>query len=270
MRISVGGNPVVPAVSWVTESIRQTNAASIASAITAAMITSTGSMRRRAHWSKAPPPRSCSDSHTWHSLAQPARIGMLLRMRIGLISDTHVPEAGNELWPQVYERLAGVDLLLHGGDIHDVRLIDLLEQVAPIYVARGNGDDGSGGRAVQPEDPRLREAWTLELEGFRVGLTHDMALPEWPPYRTVESMMERYFGGPQHVVVHGDTHVASVETIRGVLLINPGSPMYPRNLDTRMGTLGFIDIEDGRLHAWLEQIDEDGTHLIREQPKYSY
>ena len=195
---------------------------------------------------------------------------MLLRMRIGLISDTHVPEAGSELWPQVYERLAGVDLLLHGGDIHDVRLIDLLEQVAPIYVARGNGDDGSGGRPVQPEDPRLREAWTLELEGFRVGLTHDMALPEWPPYRTVESMMERYFGGPQHVVVHGDTHVASVETIRGVLLINPGSPMYPRNLDTRMGTLGFIDIEDGRLHAWLEQIDEDGTHLIREQPKYSY
>ena len=191
-------------------------------------------------------------------------------MLIGLISDTHVPEAGDELWPQVYARLAGVDLLLHGGDIHDIALIDRLEAVAPIYVARGNGDDGSGGRPVQPEDPRLREAWALEIEGFRVGLTHDMALPEWPPYRTVETMMQRYFGGPQHVVVHGDTHVASVETIRGVLLVNPGSPMYPRNLDTRMGTLGFLEIEQGRLHAWLEQIDEQGTHLIREQPKYVY
>ena len=191
-------------------------------------------------------------------------------MRIGLISDTHVPEAGTELWPQLWDRISTADVLLHGGDIHDIALIDKLEAVAPIYVARGNGDDGSGGRPVQPEDPRLREAWTLEFEGFTFGLTHDMALPEWPPYRTVESMMDHYFGGPRHVVVHGDTHVASIETIRGVLLINPGSPMYPRNLDTRLGTLGFIEINNGHLHAWLEQLDEHGSHVVREQPKYVY
>ena len=35
-----------------------------------------------------------------------------------------------------------------------------------------------------------------------------------------------------------------------------------------MGTLGFLEIEDGRAHAWLEQIDENGTHPIREQLKY--
>ncbi|MXX49096.1 MAG: YfcE family phosphodiesterase [Chloroflexi bacterium] len=196
--------------------------------------------------------------------------GRLTTMRIGLISDTHVPEAGTELWPQLWERISTADVLLHGGDIHDIALIDKLEAVVPIYVARGNGDDGSGGRPVQPEDPRLREAWTLEFEGFTFGLTHDMALPEWPPYRTVESMMDHYFGGPRHVVVHGDTHVASIETIRGVLLINPGSPMYPRNLDTRLGTLGFIEINNGRLHAWLEQLDEHGSHVVREQPKYVY
>ena len=191
-------------------------------------------------------------------------------MLLGLISDTHVPEAGAELWPQVYDRLAGVDLILHGGDIHELPLIDELERIAPIYVARGNGDDGSGGRPVQPEDPRLREAWSLEIEGYRVGLTHDMALPEWPPYRTVETMMDRYFGRPQHIVVHGDTHVASVETVRGVLLINPGSPMYPRNLDTRLGTLAFLEIDRHGARAWLEQLDEHGSHVVREQPKYAY
>ena len=52
-------------------------------------------------------------------------------MLIGLIADTHVPEAGEELWPEVYERLAGVDLLMHGGDIHDLPLIDKLEKLAP-------------------------------------------------------------------------------------------------------------------------------------------
>ncbi|MEE9277708.1 MAG: metallophosphoesterase family protein [Dehalococcoidia bacterium] len=189
-------------------------------------------------------------------------------MLIGLISDTHIPEAGPELWPQVYERFEGVDLILHAGDIHVLEVIDRLERIAPIYVARGNGDDGGGGRAVLPEDKRLREAWTLELGGFKVGLTHDIALPEWPPQRTIHTVMDHYFGGPQHIVVHGDTHLASVETLRGVLLLNPGSPMYPRNLDTRRGTLGFLEIQAGRAHAWLEQITEDGTRLIREQPRY--
>jgi len=191
-------------------------------------------------------------------------------MLIGLISDTHVPEAGETLWPQVYELLQGVDLILHGGDIHELALIDTFEPIAPVYVARGNGDDGSGGRPVQPDDPRLREAWSLELEGYRIGLTHDMALPEWPPHRTVETMMQRYFGRPQHIVVHGDTHVASVETIRGVLLINPGSPMYPRNLDTRPGTLAFLELAPRGARAWLEQIDEHGAHVVEAQPKYAY
>lgn len=189
-------------------------------------------------------------------------------MLIGLISDTHIPEAGPELWPQVYERFEGVDLILHGGDIHELPLIDRLERIAPIYVARGNGDDGSGGRPVVAEDPRLKEAWALNIEGFKLGLTHDLALPEWPPHRTIHTVMDHYFGGPQQIVVHGDTHVAGIETLRGVLLINPGSPMYPRNLDTRLGTLAFLEIEGGRVHAWLEQIDEQGTHLIDEQPKY--
>jgi len=189
-------------------------------------------------------------------------------MLIGLIADTHLPEAGPDLWPQVYERLAGVDLILHGGDIHEIGWVDRWAEIAPIYVARGNGEDGSGGRAVQPEHPRVREAWRLEIEGFQVGLTHDLALPEWPPFRTIHSVMEYYFKGPVDIVVHGDTHVASLELLRGVLVINPGSPMYPRNLDTRRGTMGFLEIENGRVRPWLEQIDEHGTHVITEQPRY--
>ena len=38
-------------------------------------------------------------------------------MRIGLISDTHIPTARPDLWPQVYDALRGVDLIMHGGDL---------------------------------------------------------------------------------------------------------------------------------------------------------
>lgn len=189
-------------------------------------------------------------------------------MLIGLISDTHIPEAGPDLWPQVYTRLRGVDLILHGGDLHTLDVVDRLEAIAPIYVARGNGDDGSGGRPVVPPDSRLRPAWSLELEGFRVGLVHSLGLPEAPPQRTLERTMERHFGGPQQIVVHGDTHFASIESRRGVLLVNPGSPVYPRNLDVCLGTLAFLELRAGAVHAWLEQLDPQGSYVVPEQPQY--
>ena len=115
-------------------------------------------------------------------------------LRIGLISDTHIPEAQPELWPQVFHAFRDVDVILHAGDIHDLQVIDQLGELATIYVARGNGDDGDGGRPVQPPDPRLENAWVVELGGLRVGLTHTMPIPERPPRQTLAAAMTRLFG----------------------------------------------------------------------------
>ena len=89
-------------------------------------------------------------------------------MKIGLISDTHIPEARDSLWPHVYELFDGVDYILHAGDIYDIHVIDELHKIAPTYAARGNGDDGSGGRAKLPDDDRLQDSWLLDLNGFKV------------------------------------------------------------------------------------------------------
>lgn len=181
-------------------------------------------------------------------------------MRIGLISDTHIPEARQELWPQVFAAFRGVDMILHAGDIHDLRVIDELNEVAPICVARGNGDDGSGGRAVQPDDDRLREAWSLELAGVGIGMTHVVPIPELPPHFTLARTLERLFPGRRpEVLVYGDTHVEAIDEIDGVLCVNPGSPTFPHNLDTRLGTIGFLDIEAGRAQASIWQLTDDGV-----------
>jgi putative phosphoesterase len=180
-------------------------------------------------------------------------------MRIGLISDTHIPEARDELWPQVFEAFAGVDAILHAGDIHDLVVIDQLSDIARTYAARGNGDDGSGGRPIQPDDERLREAWLLELGGLRIGMTHDIPLPEYPPHLTVERAMQRYFGRTDlDVLVYGDTHVEAIDTIGSALCINPGSPTYPHNLETQFGTIGFLEISGGQAEATIWQLTEHG------------
>ena len=180
-------------------------------------------------------------------------------MRIGLISDTHIPESRAELWPQAFDAFAGVDAILHAGDIHELWLLDELARVAPLWAARGNGEDGSGGRPRQPDHPLLREAWTLEFGGVSVGLVHDMPVPEMPPHLTVERAMERYFGRTDlDVVVYGHSHVEAVDQVGGVLCVNPGSPTLPRNLATRLGTIGFLEIANGTPRASIWQLTEHG------------
>lgn len=182
------------------------------------------------------------------------------RFRIGLIADTHIPEARPELWPQVFAAFEGVDAILHAGDIYDLAVIDQLNELAPIWVSRGNGDDGSGGRPVVAVDERLRESWTVELAGLRIGLTHVMPVPEMPPHWTVATACERFFPeGPRpDVVIYGDTHVEAIDHIDGVLCVNPGSPTFPHNLAVQLGTIGFLDIEDGVPQASIRRLTEDG------------
>jgi len=190
-----------------------------------------------------------------------AHLSSLPSLRVGLISDTHIPEARDELWPQVWDAFAGVDCILHAGDIHDLVVIDQLSDIAPTFAARGNGDDGSGGRPIQPFDPRLREAWLIELGGLRIGLTHDVPIPEYPPHLTLDRALQRYFGRTDlDVLIYGDTHVEQIDRIGTVLCVNPGSPTYPHNLDTQFGTLGFLEISDGQAEATIWQLHQGGIN----------
>ena len=186
-------------------------------------------------------------------------------MLIGLISDSHIPDARDDLWPEVYAAFRGVDAILHAGDIYSLKVLDWLEQrcQAPIYAARGNGDSGSGGRRVTPEDPRLKPVHVLTLGGLRVGLRH--VIPDPSPHWTLASFMERNFGGPVDIIVCGDTHVEEIQEMEGVLLINPGSPTYPHNMATRKGTIGFLEITDGMPKAWIEWLPGAETVAWRTQ-----
>ena len=168
-------------------------------------------------------------------------------MKIGLISDTHIPEAG-ELPEQIRELFEGVELILHAGDLHILSVLDWLEEVAPVWAARGNGDT-----RCDP-DPRMKRSQVLTVDGLRIGLTHGLALPEEPPWRTFEKIMEKEFGGPVDVLVYGDTHVAGIDNFKGVLLVNPGSPTFPNNLMRVPGTVGFLEIVEGKASANLVQL----------------
>ncbi|MGE0820754.1 MAG: metallophosphoesterase family protein [Candidatus Binatia bacterium] len=164
-------------------------------------------------------------------------------MKIGLISDTHIPEAMPELPPQVRTVFAGADLILHAGDLHCLDVLNWLEEIAPVLACRGNGDEGSGGREVVPDDPRLHEAVVTTSAGFRIGMVHDVLDPREFPRWPIERTMEQYFDGYTDLIICGHTHVESIKQHGQVIVINPGSPTFPHNYSAQPGTVAVLTLE---------------------------
>ena len=170
------------------------------------------------------------------------------RMRIGLISDTHIPEVAEELSSQVAQALKGVDLILHAGDIYTPPCLDWLERIAPVRAV-----DMSA--AVHfDRDPRVAYRQVIEVQGHAIGLIHDLTLPgmpgevrpgalqaAFPDSGSLQEALRWVFGAMVDIVVFGHTHEALIEAHQGVLLVNPGSPTLPSPAG-RPGTVAILEL----------------------------
>src|SRR5437762_12375969 len=83
--------------------------------------------------------------------------------RIGVVADTHCPEFTDRLPDRVFEVLAGVDLILHAGDVNGQTTLEELARIAPVEAVQGDHD---GGMATLPPH---RE---VVVEGRRIVLVH--------------------------------------------------------------------------------------------------
>ena len=168
-------------------------------------------------------------------------------MRIGIISDTHIPEACEHLPPAVFEVFRGVDLVMHAGDVYVNRVLDELSSIAPVIAALGTGDEGLDGHAhkLDTDDDRVREAHLLEIEGVRIGLVHAIPTPDETSERVFHNAMHRHFGRLMDVIVQGHSHCEGIVRYGDTLVVNPGSATLPRNLTYRPGTVAILEILGG-------------------------
>lgn len=168
-------------------------------------------------------------------------------IRIGLVADTHVPEAGPDLPAQAYDALAGCDRILHAGDLHTIEVVDRLERLAPVLVSRGNGDDPRTRPPGVPDDPRVAATFVVPAEGIHVGLIHDLENAEYRSDEAAAALLARRFGQRVDVAVCGHTHVPLLWGLAdGTAIVNPGSPTLPYGYRGLVGTVGFIDVDGGR------------------------
>ena len=142
---------------------------------------------------------------------------------IGLISDTH-----GQLRASVHTALAGVELILHAGDVGGDDILDELSLIAPVEAVYGNTDT--------PGNPRLSVQIVREIGGLVIQVQHGHESGRL----TADALLERFNAD---VLVYGHTHRQSVTKREGRLVINPGAA-GPRRFHL-MPSVARLTIRDG-------------------------
>lgn len=143
------------------------------------------------------------------------RIGVI---RIGIISDTH-----GLLRPEATSALAGVDRILHLGDVGDPGILVALERIAPVTAIRGNVD-------VEGTCAQLPATQVVKIEPVSLYLLHDVSQLDLNPDAAGFA-----------AVLFGHSHRPTIEWKRDVLYFNPGSA-GPRRFSLPI-SLGFLEIK---------------------------
>lgn len=124
-------------------------------------------------------------------------------MLIGLVSDTH-----GLVRPELHTALAGVELILHAGDVGGDDVLDELGLISPVLAVYGNTD--------MPGDPRLAAAIDQTFDDVTVHVSHGHEVGSPTP----EKLLARY---PAQVIVYGHTHRQLVANADSRLVVNPGA-----------------------------------------------
>lgn len=149
---------------------------------------------------------------------------------VGLISDTH-----GQVRAEVHRALAGVDLILHAGDVCGDEILDELAIIAPVRAVYGNCD--------LPGDPRLAAEIVHEVNGVRIHVSHghELGVP------TPQKLLAAY---DADVIVYGHTHRQLIVQADGRLVVNPGAA-GPRRFDLEPSVARLTIDADGRAEVEL-------------------
>jgi putative phosphoesterase len=150
-------------------------------------------------------------------------------VKIGVISDTHLTSCDERLTRLLKDHFRDVDLILHAGDLVDIRVLDSFAG-KEVKAVCGNMDLPSVRQS-------LPKKLVLDLNNYKVGLIHGWGMPFG-----IESKLLKEVGRLD-CLVYGHTHRATNTVKDGILFFNPGSAM-----DTRFAsrnTVGMLEIGEG-------------------------
>jgi putative phosphoesterase len=140
-------------------------------------------------------------------------VGYVERVRLLLITDTHVPKRARGLPGRIWDEVADADVVLHAGDWVEPSLLDALEARSKRLVACWGNNDGAELRR------RLPERADATLGGLRFTVVHETGSAAGREMRMASEYPDT------DVLVFGHSHIPWDTTAKtGLRLLNPGSP----------------------------------------------
>lgn len=152
-------------------------------------------------------------------------------MKIGVISDTHIPQVAPRIPQEIYNVFKGIDLILHAGDLTEISVLGELKKLAETQAVYGNMDEPD----VRKILPVKR---IIEVGKFTIGLIHGNG----PPFNLISKVRKEFFQKVD-VIVFGHSHSPVNEVREGILFFNPGSPTD--KTFAKYNSYGLLTIDDG-------------------------
>lgn len=151
-------------------------------------------------------------------------------MKIGVISDTHIPRTCPKLPVKIIKAFEGVDMILHAGDLVEIKVLRDLEKLAKTTAVYGNMDEAEVRRL-------LPEKEIIKAGGFTIGLIHG-----YGPAANIIDRVKGEFTEKVDVIVFGHSHVPVNVIKDGILFFNPGSPTD--KIFARSNSYGMLTVAD--------------------------
>jgi len=162
-------------------------------------------------------------------------------IKIGVISDTHIPVTTDKLPAGLLTALRGCDLILHAGDLIDLNVIEQLKKISKVEVVRGNMDQSDA-------QPVLKTKKTLHIAGKKICLMHGYGSPK----KLTEVLKKEFLDQKPDIIVFGHSHAPMNQYIDGVLFFNPGSPTDTVFAPYR--SYGIIEIDGKDINAKIYEL----------------
>jgi len=161
-------------------------------------------------------------------------------MRIGVISDTHIPDKCEHIPDVILEAFKNMDMVIHVGDLVNLKVVEELESVCPKVLAVSGNMDRKEVTKIYPSKQ------VIEIAGFKIGLMHGYGAP----VNLINVLKDAFKDEPCDVIIFGHSHKAMNENIGGVLFFNPGSAT---DFLCEANSYGIIEINKG-INAKIIQI----------------
>jgi len=134
-------------------------------------------------------------------------------MKIGVISDTHIPDRAATVPDKILQDFKTVDMIIHAGDLVDLNVIEQLQKSCPnIKAVSGNMD---------PAEVRkqLPEKIILQAGNYKIGIMHGNGAP----VHLVDFLTRAFKDDIVDIIIFGHSHNPFNEKKGNILFFNPGS-----------------------------------------------